>query len=246
MKNAIELADGNLESALELLLHGMESPFSHVSDDRRSTDSGDVQIVHQQHLAGSKRPRSAPDASTAVDSNGGSADEVHGIGHVFVDDSNMNVHEQEIPALDFIACRGLASYHERVVVGSQTEAIGRGRKERAWQALGYSAHFQHKQSSNQPESFVDEMLVAHVQRVLLQHSPEGRTIVLLTGECCSIAALCCSDRDGVQVMAMATMAGRAFWKQWLRRCGGGGMSKWFADRTSTKRTNGYKKKTKSS
>jgi len=77
VKNAIELADGNLESALELLLHGMESPFSHVSDDRRSPDSGDVQIVHQQHLAGSKRPRPAPDAPSVADNNGRSADEVH-------------------------------------------------------------------------------------------------------------------------------------------------------------------------
>ena len=89
--------------------------------------------------------------------------------------------------------------------------LRRRRKERAWQALGYSTHFQHK-LRKQAESFVDEMLVAHVQRVLLQHAPEGRTIVLLTGECCSIAALCCSDRDGMQVMAMVTMAGQAFWK----------------------------------
>jgi hypothetical protein len=211
VNNAIQLADGNLESALELLLNGMESPFGHVSDDRTSPDSGDVQVVHQQHLAGSKRARSVPDAPTAVDNNGVSADEAHGIGHFFVDDSNMGVNETDIPALDFIACNGLASYHERVVVGSQTEAIGHGRKERAWQALGYSTHFQHK-LRKQPESFVDEMLVAHVQRVLLLHAPEGRTIVLLTGERCSIAALCCSDRDGMQVMAMATTAGQAFWK----------------------------------
>ncbi len=183
--------------------------------------------MDEQHFVGSKRPRTASDAAAIVRS-GRSADELHGIGHIFVDDSNMGVNETEIPALDFIACHGLASYHERVVVGSQTEAIGHGRKERAWQALGYSAHFQQK-LSGQPESFVDEMLVAHVQRVLLLHSPEGRTIVLLTGKCCSIAAppyvKCCFDRDVLQVMATATMAGQAFWKLWSKRCGGVGVSK---------------------
>ncbi len=77
VKHAIKIADGIFDHALELLLDGVEGPFTDVSDDERSPESGHVQIVHQQHLAGSKRPRPAPDASSVADNNGRSADEVH-------------------------------------------------------------------------------------------------------------------------------------------------------------------------
>lgn len=194
MQNAIQVAKGNVEEALELLLTGLEPPSTDMFNDRGSANSdcciesddsnNDSRITPHEVIPGTKRPRPNADASK-FSSNGMNStlitDHAHGIGHIFVDQSNIGAAEADIPAIDRIISNGLSSCHERVVVGSQTEAVGRGRYELAWKALGYSAHFQQKRA-NQPESFVDETLVAHIQRALLQHSPEGRIIVLATGE----------------------------------------------------------------
>jgi hypothetical protein len=168
-----------LDAALELLLNSTETYINADAD-----SDGDVQIVQRGDTLGDKRSRAAThhsiiatDATDDIFSDG----QTYGIGHIFVDHSNMNANEADVPALDVIASIGLSSFHERVVVGSQTEAPGFGRVERAWAALGYTAHFQQK-LAHQPESFVDESLIAHVQRALLKHSPKGRTIVLATGE----------------------------------------------------------------
>jgi hypothetical protein len=192
----LEFANGNLADALELLLNGLEPSSADVIDDHVSATSNvwndasgiddDVLIVQNQSMPGTKRLRPVSNSPTS-DSDGdddllsSGQDQVYDIGHIFVDQSNIGVSEPDIPAIDWIVSQSVRSCHERVVVGSQTEAVGHGRCEQAWKALGYSAHFQQK-LSHQPESFVDETLVAHVQRALLRHSPEGRIIVLVTGE----------------------------------------------------------------
>jgi hypothetical protein len=193
VKHAIQVANGNLDEALELLLTAVEPPSTDLFDDdptnpdhqnEADVSDDDMFIAHDARTSGHKRPRPAADGtildadSTNAMTMTGSAD---GIGHIFVDQSNISASEADIPAIDWIISNGLSSFHERVVVGSQTEAVGRGRHEQAWKALGYSAHFQQKRAS-QPESFVDESLVAHVQRALLRHSPEGRIIILVTGD----------------------------------------------------------------
>ena len=186
VRNAIRAADGNLDQALELLLNGLEpsdgwNEPQYVDDD----DNDEVQIVQPGGAPVMKRARHCvDDAAAAAGSNDSvpSSALTHDIGHVFVDFSNVSVREEDIPALSFIACSGLGTCQELVVVGSQTEAVGHGRFEMAWKALGYSAHFQQK-LARQPESFVDDSLVAHIQRALLQHEPQGRVIVLVSGDC---------------------------------------------------------------
>ncbi len=188
MRNAIQAANGDLANALELLLNNQESPTD-VYSNEVDFDDDDVQIVQHDDMKGSKRPRHVVDDSIIFDDGMDdifSTGHAHGIGHIFVDHSNLSLAEADIPAFDCIASNGLSSFHERVVVGSQTEAPGHGRVERAWKALGYTAHFQQK-LAHQSESFVDESLIAHVQRAVLQHSPEGRTIVLATGEFVSVS-----------------------------------------------------------
>jgi hypothetical protein len=175
-----------LEQALELLLNGSELQSTDDFLYNECDDDGDedVQIVQRGNKPGTKRSRSAAEDPEVICSridNIFSAGQARGIGHIFVDHSNMSLVEEYIPAFDYIASIGLCSFHERVVVGSQTETPGQGRIERAWKAIGYSAHFQQKRA-NQPESFVDDSLVAHIQRAVLQHLPEGRTIVLATGD----------------------------------------------------------------
>jgi hypothetical protein len=225
VKTAIRVANGNSEEALELLLTGAVAPSADVAARHNLTNSDvymdsedsddDALVTVHEYTPAAKRVRQAADGSR-YDSEpvpaAAVAHQVPCIGHIFVDQSNIGAAEADIPAFDWIISKDLSSYHERVVVGSQTELVGRGRHERAWKALGYCAHFQQKRA-NQPESFVDETLVAHVQRALLQHSPEGRIIILATGALfCTNIAFSSTGINGhcAQVMATPITESRTF------------------------------------
>jgi hypothetical protein len=106
---------------------------------------------------------------------------------LIVDASNVNVPEHLIPGLDAIARDQLpAPPREAVVIGSTP---GRSNRKAIWQQLGYSAHFVER-SPGQGEAFVDDALVAHMQRAILSvlvplvpHvNPSRHLIVLVTGD----------------------------------------------------------------
>jgi hypothetical protein len=188
--SSADMVDDHASARQQRRHQATHQELSNVWNDAIDIDD-DVLIMQDQSMPGTKTSRTkrlrpvskGPTSDSEGDDDllSSGQDQVHDIGHIFVDQSNIGVSEPDIPAVDWIISQGVRSCHERVVVGSQTEAVGRGTFEQAWKALGYSAHFQQKRR-NQPESFVDETLVAHVQRALLRHSPEGRIIVLVTGE----------------------------------------------------------------
>jgi cold shock CspA family protein len=102
---------------------------------------------------------------------------------LFVDASNVNVSERSIPGLDAILRDQLpAAPIEAVVIGSTS---GPSNRKAIWTQLGYSAHFSER-SPGQGEAFVDDALVAHMQRVILSAKPGANLsrhlIVLATGD----------------------------------------------------------------
>lgn len=103
---------------------------------------------------------------------------------LIVDASNVNVQEQFIPGLDAIARANLPAPAECVVIGSTP---GPSNRKAIWQQLGYAAHFVER-VSGQGESFVDDALVAHMQRAILtvllapDPKPSQHVIVLVTGD----------------------------------------------------------------
>ena len=102
---------------------------------------------------------------------------------LFVDASNVNVSERSIPGLDAILRDQLpAAPMEAVVIGSTS---GPSNRKAIWTQLGYSAHFSER-SPGQGEAFVDDALVAHMQRVILSAKPGANLsrhlIVLATGD----------------------------------------------------------------
>ena len=105
---------------------------------------------------------------------------------LIVDASNVNVPEHLIPGLDAIARDQLPAPREAVVIGSTP---GPSNRKAIWQQLGYSAHFVER-SPGQGEAFVDDALVAHMQRAILSvlvplvphANPSRHLIVLVTGD----------------------------------------------------------------
>lgn len=102
---------------------------------------------------------------------------------LFVDASNVNVSERSIPGLDAILRDQLpAAPIEAVVIGSTS---GPSNRKAIWTQLGYSAHFSER-FPGQGEAFVDDALVAHMQRVILSAKPGANLsrhlIVLATGD----------------------------------------------------------------
>jgi hypothetical protein len=96
----------------------------------------------------------------------------------------VNVQEHFIPALDSIARDKLSAPLEKCVIGSTP---GPSNRKAIWQRLGYSAHFVER-LPGQGESFVDDSLVAHMQRAILNvlvepnPRPSEHLIVLVTGD----------------------------------------------------------------
>jgi hypothetical protein len=105
---------------------------------------------------------------------------------LIVDASNVNVPEHLIPGLDAIARDQLPAPREAVVIGSTP---GPSNRKAIWQQLGYSAHFVER-CPGQGEAFVDDALVAHMQRAILSvlvplvphANPSRHLIVLVTGD----------------------------------------------------------------
>lgn len=105
---------------------------------------------------------------------------------LIIDASNVNVPEQFIPGLDAIvrARNELSEPKEAVVIGSTPGPSNRKAK---WQQLGYAAHFV-EIKPGEGEQFVDDALVAHMQRAVLNvilapdPRPSRHLIVLVTGD----------------------------------------------------------------
>ena len=120
---------------------------------------------------------------------------------LLIDASNVNVPEQFIPGLDAIARarNELSEPKEAVVIGS-TE--GSSNRQAKWERLGYAAHFVERQKG-QRETFVDDALVAHMQRAILnvmlgpEPQPSRHLIVLVTGDG--------GDNDGRPSFKQATL-----------------------------------------
>ncbi len=100
--------------------------------------------------------------------------------HIFVDSSNVNCREANVPGLSAIAHRGFGAVHTATVVGTTAAPSDR---EKLWADLGYDATFTVR-APGQPESYynVDATLVSWVYRAMSQYKHQKSTIVLVTGD----------------------------------------------------------------
>lgn len=100
--------------------------------------------------------------------------------HIFVDASNVNVSEANIPGLSAIAHRGFGTVRTAAVVGTTPQPSDR---ELLWSDLGYNATFTVR-APGQPESAynVDATIVAWVYQTMADFRSEKSTIVLVTGD----------------------------------------------------------------
>jgi hypothetical protein len=100
--------------------------------------------------------------------------------HIFVDASNVNVTDANIPGLSAIAHRGFGAVHTAVVIGTTP---GPSNKEALWKNLGYNAEFTVRPPGT-PESVfnVDATLVAWIYRTKDNYRFQKSTIVLVTGD----------------------------------------------------------------
>jgi hypothetical protein len=100
--------------------------------------------------------------------------------HIFVDSSNVNCSEANVPGLSAIAHRGFGAVHTATVVGTTAAPSDR---EKLWADLGYDATFTVR-APGQPESFynVDATIVSWIYRAMCQYKHQKSTIVLVTGD----------------------------------------------------------------
>ena len=100
--------------------------------------------------------------------------------HIFVDSSNVNCREANVPGLSAIAHRGFGAVHTAAVVGTTAAPSDR---EKLWANLGYDATFTVR-APGQPESHynVDATIVSWIYRAMRQYDNQRSTIVLVTGD----------------------------------------------------------------
>jgi hypothetical protein len=104
------------------------------------------------------------------------------IAHLFIDASNVNVRQNEIPALDHFARAGFSRFATTFVAGSSE---GPSPKPEIWRSLDYQVRWSERHHGQPEREYnVDTLIVSAMQRDMLQHSNDAsnRVLVLLSGD----------------------------------------------------------------